>query len=86
VNIAGAGITKHAKNPKGAQKLIEWLSSDKAQNLFTDLDMEYPANPAVKPDEKLLAWGSFKPNLINVAKAGELQVEAVKLMDRAGYK
>lgn len=86
VNVSGAGITKHAKNPVGAQKLLEWLSSDKAQNLFTDLDMEYPANPKVKPDEKLVAWGAFKQNLINVNKAGELQATAVKLMDRAGYK
>jgi iron(III) transport system substrate-binding protein len=86
VNVSGAGVTKYAKNPAGAQKLLEWLSSDKAQNLFTDLDMEYPANPAVKADPKLLAWGSFKQNLINVNKAGELQTSAVKLMDRAGYK
>jgi iron(III) transport system substrate-binding protein len=86
VNVSGAGVTKHAKNPAGAQKLLEWLSSDKAQNLFTDLDMEYPANPAVKPDGTLLAWGPFKQNLINVNKAGELQAAAVKLMDRAAYK
>ncbi len=86
VNVSGAGVTKHAKNPAGAQKLIEWLSSDKAQNLFTDVDMEFPANPAVKPAPELVAWGPFKQNLINVAKAGELQAEAVKLMDRAGYK
>jgi iron(III) transport system substrate-binding protein len=86
VNVSGAGITKYAKNSAGAQKLIEWLSTDKAQNLFTDVDMEFPANPSVKPDPALAAWGSFKPNLINVTKAGELQAEAVKLMDRAGYK
>jgi iron(III) transport system substrate-binding protein len=86
VNVSGAGVTKYAKNPAGAQKLLEWLSSDKAQNLFTDLDMEYPANPAVKADPKLLAWGPFKQNLINIDKAGELQTTAVKLMDRAGYK
>lgn len=86
VNVSGAGVTKHAKNPAGAQKLLEWLSSSQAQNLFTDLDFEYPANPAIKPFEKLQAWGSFKQNLINVSKAGQLQVEAVKLMDRAGYK
>lgn len=86
VNVSGAGVTKYAKNPQGGQKLIEWLSSDKAQNLFTDLDMEFPANPAVKADPVLLGWGSFRPNLINVTKAGELQAEAVKLMDRAGYK
>jgi iron(III) transport system substrate-binding protein len=86
VNVAGAGVTKHAKNPEGARKLIEWLSSDKAQNLFTDANMEFPANPKVKPEPSVAAWGTFKPNLINVAKAGELQTEAVKLMDRAGYK
>jgi iron(III) transport system substrate-binding protein len=86
VNVSGAGVTKHAKNPAGAQKLIEWLSSDSAQNLFTDLDMEYPANPTVKPDPKLVSWGPFKQSLINVTKTGESQAEAVKLMDRAGYK
>jgi iron(III) transport system substrate-binding protein len=86
VNVSGAGMTKFAKNPQGAQKLIEWLSSEKAQNLFTDLDYEFPANPSIKPDEKLVAWGDFKQNLINVVKAGELQVDSVKLMDRAGYK
>lgn len=86
VNVSGAGVTKHAKNPAGAQKLIEWLSSEQAQNLYTDVDMEFPANPTVKPDRALVEWGSFKPNLINVSKAGELQGTAVKLMDRAGYK
>jgi iron(III) transport system substrate-binding protein len=84
VNVAGAGITKHAKNPAGAQKFLEWLSSAEAQNLFTDLD--FPANPTVKPDARLVSWGSFKQNLINMAKAGELQADAVRLMDRAGYK
>ncbi|MCA1926304.1 MAG: extracellular solute-binding protein [Thiobacillus sp.] len=86
VNVSGAGVTKFAKNPAGAQKLIEWLSSDKAQNLFADANMEYPVNPKVKPDARVAAWGSFKPNLINVKAAGSLQARAVKLMDRAGYK
>lgn len=86
VNISGAGITKHAKHEAAAVRLLEWLSSDKAQNLFADVNLEYPANPKIKPDPAVAAWGGFKPNDINVAKAGELQVEAVKLMDRAGYK
>lgn len=86
VNISGAGVTKFAKNEKGAIKFLEWLSSDKAQNLLVDEDLEYPANSKVKPSAKLLAWGSFKPNFINVSKAGELQASAVKLMDRVQYK
>lgn len=86
VNISGAGVTKHAGNDKGALALLEWLSSDKAQNLYSDSNHEYPANDDVKPSAVVAAWGDFKGNQINVAKAGELQVEAVKLMDRAGYK
>lgn len=86
VNISGAGITRHAKHEAGAVKFLEWLSSEKAQNLFADVNLEYPVNPRVKPDSAVAAWGGFKQNLINVAKAGELQTAAVKLMDRAGYK
>ena len=86
VNISGAGVTRHARNPAGAQKLIEWLSSDKAQNLFADVNMEYPANPKVAPDKTVAAWGSFRQSLINVKEAGSLQTKAVRLTDRAGYK
>lgn len=86
VNVSGAGVTKHAKHPQAAQKLLEWLSSDKAQNLFADVNLEYPANPKVKVDAVVANWGTFKQNVVNVSKAGELQAAAVKLMDRAGYK
>ncbi|MDP2111713.1 MAG: extracellular solute-binding protein [Thiobacillus sp.] len=86
VNISGAGVTRHARNPAGAQKLIEWLSSDKAQNLFADVNLEYPANPKVAPDKTVAAWGSFRQSLINVKEAGSLQTKAVRLTDRAGYK
>jgi iron(III) transport system substrate-binding protein len=86
VNVSGAGITQHAKHEKEAIKLLEWLSSEKAQNLFADVNLEYPANPAIKSDPVVAAWGQFKQNPVNVAKAGELQGAAVKLMDRAGYK
>lgn len=86
VNVSGAGITKHAKNPEQAIKLLEWLASPEAQGLFASLNHEYPANPSVPSSDLVRAWGDFKPDTINVAEAGRLQVEAVKLMDRAGYK
>ncbi len=86
VNVSGAGITKHAKHRAAAVKLLEWMSSEKAQNLFADENMEYPANPMMKPHATVAAWGTFKQDTINVAEAGKRQAEAVKLMDRAGYK
>jgi iron(III) transport system substrate-binding protein len=86
VNVSGAGVTRHAKHEAAAIRLLEWLSSEKAQNLYADVNLEYPVNPRVKADPVVAAWGSFKPNLINVSQAGALQAKAVMLMDRAGYK
>lgn len=86
VNISGAGVTRYAKHEQAAVRLLEWLSSPEAQNLFADVNLEYPANPQVKPDPVVAAWGDFRKNPINIAKAGELQAAAVKLMDRAGYR
>lgn len=86
VNVSGGGVTRHAKNPQAAIKLLEWLSSVEAQNLFADSNMEYPVNPRVKPAPEVSAWGTFKANSVNIAKAGELQGESIMLMDRAGYR
>lgn len=86
VNVSGAGITSHAKNKKEAIAFLEWLSSEKAQNLFADTNLEYPANPKVSPHKIVSAWGKFKQNPINLANAGKYQAPAIRLMDRAGYK
>ncbi|MCP9760100.1 extracellular solute-binding protein [Aquitalea sp. S1-19] len=86
VNISGAGLTRYTKKEQAATRLLEWLSSDKAQNMFADVNMEFPVNPKVKPDAKVAAWGPFKQNVINVSNAGSRQTEAVMLMDRAGYR
>lgn len=86
VNISGAGVTRYAKNEREAVKLLEWLSSAKAQNLFADVNMEYPANRSIMWDATVAAWGNFRQNQINVSEAGRLQARAVMLMDRAGYK
>lgn len=86
VNISGAGVTRYAKNRDSAVKLLEFLSSPEAQNLYADTNYEYPANPAVRPHPLIAAWGTFKGDQVDVAAAGELQVSAVKLLDRVGYK
>ena len=86
VNISGAGVTTHAKNPAAAQRLIEWLSTEEPQHMFSDLNLEYPANPAVPPVELVRSWGEFSQDQLNVETAGRLQADAVKLMDRADYR
>ena len=86
VNVSGAGITTHTKSKEAAVALLEWLASEEAQEKFAGLNMEYPVNPKVSVDPLVAKWGDFQENNMNVAKYGELQAEAIKLMDRAGYK
>ncbi len=85
VNVSGAGITRHAKHRDQALRLLEWLSTADAQGIYANLNLEYPANPAVAQDPLVASWGTFRPNSINVSQAGRRQAEAVMLMDRAGY-
>ena len=86
VNVSGAGITTHAKNPEGARQLIEWLSSGAPQLLFSELNLEFPANPAIESVPLVKSWGEFKADAVNVEVAGRLQADAVRLMDRADYR
>ncbi|NOZ11597.1 MAG: extracellular solute-binding protein [Gammaproteobacteria bacterium] len=86
VNVSGAGIVAASKHKKAAQAFLEWMSGATAQRLLADGNMEYPANPAIKPHAIVSAWGEFKQDTINLSNAGRLQVDAIKLMDRAGYK
>jgi iron(III) transport system substrate-binding protein len=86
VNISGAGVTAHAKNRANAVKLIEFLTSPEAQQMFADGNFEFPANPQAIVNPVLVKWGKFKQDDINVAAAGEFQAAATKLADRAGYK
>ena len=86
VNVSGAGIVRHAPHREAAVAFLEWLSSAEAQNMFADANKEYPVNPAVEPSPEVAAWGDFKADSVNVAVFGEKQVDAIQLMDRAGYK
>jgi iron(III) transport system substrate-binding protein len=86
VNISGAGVTAHAKNRANAIKLIEFLTSPEAQQMFADSNFEYPANPQAGVNAVIARWGKFKQDDTNVAAAGEYQAAATKLADRVGYR
>lgn len=86
VNVSGAGVVTSSRNKTEAARFLEWMSKKTAQRILADGNMEYPANPQIKANATVAAWGSFRQDNINVSRAGELQVKAVKLMDRAGYR
>ena len=86
VNVSGAGMTRHAPRPEMARRLIEWLADDAAQRMFAAANLEYPAVEGVELDKTVAAWGPFRADETNLKVAGERQAQAVRLMDRAGWR
>lgn len=86
MNISGAALTKAAKNNKDAIKLLEFMLTDEAQQWYADKNFEYPVKPGSEPNAILKNWGGFKADDLNLGKLGEYNAEAVRIMDRAGWK
>jgi iron(III) transport system substrate-binding protein len=86
VNISGAGITKHAKNPENALKLLQFLVSPESQKWYAEVNFEYPVNAKAEISELVKSWGDFKSDMLNLDVLGKNNAEAVRIMDRAGWK
>jgi iron(III) transport system substrate-binding protein len=85
-NVSGAGVVKGAPNRDNAVELLEYLTTEQAQVYFAEGNNEFPVVEGVEVDPILAAWGDIKTDDLNAAKYGENNSEAVKLMDRAGWK
>ena len=86
MNISGAGVTYYSKNKDNAIKLLEFLSSVEAQEIFAEANQEYPANPKAKPSEIVASWGTFKEDSIQLNEVGKYTKEAVEIATKANWK
>jgi len=86
VNVSGAGVTRAAPHPEGAVRLLEYLTSDAAQAWYAEVNNEYPVKPGVAVSPTVASFGTFRADTLNLSRLGELNAEAVRLMDIAGWK
>ena len=86
LNISGGGILRHSKNKAQALQLLEWLTTPKAQKLFADSNMEYAVTADVPAAKVIEDWGRPTASEWSLYRAGELQRQAMMLMDRANYR
>src|ERR1700752_1663415 len=68
VNLSGVVLAKHAPNKANAIKLMEWLLSEKAQNMYADMNYEYPPLSEVRINPTIAAYGALKPDSLPVAE------------------
>ncbi len=91
VNIAGAAVARHAKNPANAVKFLEYLASPSAQNYFANGNNEWPVAKGVNTDNPALksmtgGSGQFKSETIPISAVGANQVKVQQMLDRVGFK
>lgn len=85
VNISGVAIAKYAPNKANAVKLVEYLSGDKAQQLYAEKNHEYPVKENVPASKLVQSWGSFTADKIPLEKVAENYDKALKLIDEVKF-
>ncbi|MBV7261978.1 Fe(3+) ABC transporter substrate-binding protein [Photobacterium sp. WH24] len=85
VNISGMAMAKHAPNKANAQKLMEFLTSDKAQHMYADVNFEYPVKAGVERSELVASWGDFSADTLPLEKIADYHNAATKLLDEVQF-
>lgn len=85
INVSGGVIAKHSPNQKAAQALLAYLTTDKAQALYSELNMEYPVKTDVAPSKLVSSWGTFKEDNIRLEDIAANIKTALKLTDQTKF-
>ena len=85
INVSGVVMTKYAKNPENALKLIEYMTDNKAQNMYASVNMEYPVKNGVELSEMVASWGEFKEDSLPLDEISKYRPAALKLIDEVKF-
>jgi iron(III) transport system substrate-binding protein len=85
VNISGVALIKTAPNKANAMKFIEWMVSDKAQQLHADATYEYPMKAGVPVNKTVASYGTLKADPLPISQMAANRKKASALVDKVGF-
>ncbi|MCK0138562.1 Fe(3+) ABC transporter substrate-binding protein [Aliiroseovarius sp. F47248L] len=85
VNVSGVALAKHAPNKEAAIKLMEFLSSPKAQEIYAAANFEYPIAPGTEAVDLVKSWGNFTPDSVNLMEVASHRAAALKLVQEVDF-
>jgi iron(III) transport system substrate-binding protein len=85
VNVSGAVIVKNAPHKENALRLLEFLASDKGQEMYAEVNNEYPVKKGVKWSELVASWGEFEADPISLDEISAYRKQASELVDIVGF-
>lgn len=86
VNISGGAVLKSSSQKENATRLLEFLVSDRAQEVFPAATYEYPVVEGIEWSDLQKSWGEFKADDLHLTHLGEGGKKAVQLFNRAGWE
>ncbi|MBD3787200.1 MAG: Fe(3+) ABC transporter substrate-binding protein [Sphingomonadales bacterium] len=85
MNISGVSMTKSAPNKEAALKLMEFLASDEAQQIYAETNHEFPVKAGVPASELVQSWGSFAPDSLGLVEVAKMRPAALKLIEEVNF-
>ena len=85
VNVSGVVMTKYAKHPEAAQRLMEYLVGDQAQQLYAELNKEYPVKSGVALSPLVASWGQFSADDLSLVAIAKQRAQAMTLLDEVKF-
>ena len=85
MNVSGVVLAKYAPNKENAVKLMEFLSDDVAQQIYAEVNYEYPVKESVPASKLVASWGSFKADQLPLAEIAKQHKAAIKLLDEVKF-
>lgn len=86
VNISGASVARHAPHRDNAVKLLEFLVSEPAQNLYAQANYEHPVRKGVALDPVVAqSIGELKIDTLPLTEIAKHRKQASALVDKVGF-
>ena len=84
VNISGMALAKNSPNRDNAVRLMEFLASPKAQEIYAEQVYEYPLAPGTEASETVKGFGEIKPDTLALEEIARNRKAASELVDKVG--
>ena len=85
VNLSGMMMARHAPNRKNALRLMEYLSGEGAQEIYAEVNFEYPVDAGVPWSERARSWGEFESDGLTLAEIAAHRKAASRLVDEVDF-
>lgn len=85
VNVSGVALVKSAPNRDNAIKLMEYLTSPEAQEIYAKANFEYPIAPGSEADPLVKSWGSFTADSVNLMNLAANRPAALRITEEVDF-